>query len=328
MPPVRNGEAIVVEGLTHEYPSRKSEPPRRALQGFSIRIHNGEMFGLVGPNGSGKSTLFRILTGLLKPTRGSVSVVGFNIRDNLSDIRRLIGVTFQHPSLDKKLTVAENLTHQGRLYGLRGDVLRNRLTELLIRFGLVDYRDRLVEVLSGGLQRRVELAKGLLHQPRLVLLDEPSTGLDPGARREFSEYLKNLQESDGLTVVLTTHILEEAEHCDRIAILDEGKLVALGSPIELKQQIGGDVVSVVSKDPTALCDLIRQQFQTEPLLVDGVIRIEQAHGHAFIPQLVEAFPGKIDSVTVSKPTLEDVFIRKTGHRFWEGEDHHKTIPSQ
>lgn len=317
MPSVRNGEAIVVEGLTHEYPSRKSAPPRLALRDCSIAVQQGEMFGLLGPNGSGKSTLFRILTGLLKPTRGSVRVFEFNIHTHLPDIRRFIGVTFQHPSLDRKLTVAENLMHQGHLYGLRGNVLKGRVSELLIRFGMADRANDLVEHLSGGLQRRAELAKGLLHEPRLLLLDEPSTGLDPGARHEFNEYLKDLQLRDGITVMLTTHILEEAEQCDRIAILDEGKLVALGTPPELTQQIGGDVVSVLSKEPAALAQLIHEHFHTEPLVVDGVVRIERDNGHAFIPQLVEAFPGKIDSVTVSKPTLEDVFIQKTGHRFWE-----------
>lgn len=321
MPLARTGEAIATEGLSHEYSSRKSTtPPRLALSDLTLTVREGELFGLLGPNGSGKSTLFRILTGLLKPTQGRASIFGRAVFENLAHIRRLIGVTFQHPSLDKKLTVAENLIHQGRLYGLRGDALRNRLTEVLTCFSLVDRRNDLVEHLSGGLRRRVELTKGLLHQPRLLLLDEPSTGLDPGARREFSEYLKTLQLRDGLTVMLTTHILEEAERCDRIAILDEGKLVALGSPSELKQQIGGDVVSVMSKEPTVLYDLIRQRFHTEPQLVDDVIRIERGNGHAFIPQLVEAFPGRIDSVTVSKPTLEDVFIRKTGHRFWEGEE--------
>lgn len=317
--PLRDGVAIAVEALSHKYPSRRNAPPRIALDNLSLTVKEGEIFGLLGPNGSGKSTLFRVLTGLLKPTSGKTSMFGLNIFDELARTRTFIGVTFQHPSLDKKLTVMENLLHQGHLYGLRGKMLGGRIAELLGRLGIAERSGDLVEHLSGGLQRRVELAKGLLHQPRLLLLDEPSTGLDPGARREFGGYVKRLRDQHGLTVMLTTHILEEAEQCDRIAILDEGKLVALGSPVELKHEIGGDVIAVVSNEPAVLQELIRQRFQTQPLLVDGVIRIEQNQGHAFIPQLVEAFPGKIDAVTVSKPTLEDVFIRKTGHRFWDYE---------
>lgn len=312
--------AIDVAELTHSYPpSRRKEAPRIALHDLSFHVDEGEVFGLLGPNGSGKSTLFRILATLLRPAHGSAQIYGFNVADRAHEIRQLIGVVFQNPSLDTKLTVAENLLHQGHLYNLHGTALKNRMREMLSLVGVTERAHDLVERLSGGLQRRVELAKGMLHQPRVLLLDEPSTGLDPGARKEFDDYLLRLRNENGTSIFLTTHILDEAEQCDRIAILDKGQLVALGTPLELKREIGGDVISVATPEPTTLCDMIRQKFGGEPRVVDGTIRIERANGHEFVPQLVEAFLGQIDAIAVSKPTLEDVFIHKTGHRFWDGE---------
>lgn len=195
------------------------------------------------------------------------------------------------------------------------------MSETLALVGLPDRAHDLIESLSGGMQRRVELAKSLLHRPPLLLLDEPSTGLDPGARKEFADYLAQLRSSEGVTVLLTTHILEEAEKCDRLAILDQGRLVALGTPGQLKDEIGGDVITITSKQPLALADAIRMKFSATLQVIDNSIRIERGNGHEFIPQLAEAFPGQIESITLSKPTLEDVFIDKTGHRFWnDGND--------
>jgi len=182
--------------------------------------------------------------------------------------------------------------------------------------GLLDRAGEFVERLSGGMQRRVELAKALLHRPRLLILDEPSTGLDPGARREFTDYLRDLRNREGITVLLTTHLLDEADRCDRIGIMDRGTLVALGTPHDLKQEIGGDIISLSTADPTGLSAGLASRFGGEATVVDGTVRIERKSGHAFIPQIVEAFPGMIDAITVAKPALEDVFIRKTGHRFW------------
>lgn len=243
-----------------------------------------------------------------------------DLRKQQEAIRRLIGIVFQHPSLDKKLTAQENLRHQGHLYGLRGHELTQRIHDALEKVGIIDRANDLVENLSGGMQRRVELAKCLLHKPQLLILDEPSTGLDPGARREFTEYLHQLRDTEGVTVLLTTHILDEAEHCDHIAIVDRGQLVAMGSPADLKNEIGGEIISVTSRDPAALRELIVKKFGGDPKLVDRTIRIERTHGHEFIPQLVQAFPGQIDAVTLAKPTLEDVFIQKTGHRFWNNRE--------
>jgi len=303
--------AIEVENLRFHYGERA------ALDGVTFSVAQGEIFGLLGPNGGGKTTLFRILATLLQPASGAARIFGLEAAAESHAVRRRIGVVFQSQSLDRKLTPEENLRHQGHLYGLHGKSLRDRARQTLARVGLSDRSADLVETLSGGLQRRVELAKGLLHGPDLLLLDEPSAGLDPGARRDLWQYLTYLRDSDRVTVLLTTHLLEEAERCDRLGILDRGRLVAEGAPEELKKQIGGDVIVLGARDPDGLCRLVGEKFSVPAALVDRKIRLERERGHEFVAQLVEAFPGQIDSVTVSKPTLEDVFIRQTGHRFWE-----------
>ena len=300
-----NDPILIIESLTHRYGQRT------ALEKVGFSVRRGEIFGLLGPNGGGKTTLFRILSTLMAPTEGRVLLEGGPIN------RHRIGVVFQSPSLDKKLTVRENLVHQGHLYGLRGPALAGRIEGLLGRFGLADRANDFVEKLSGGLRRRVELAKGLLHQPELLLLDEPSTGLDPIARRELSDYLAELRKKDGMTALLTTHSMEEADRCDRLAIIDRGKLVAVDTPHALKERVGGDVISVGSTHPAELRVQIEKRFGLKAGLVDSAIRIERPRGHEFVPALVEAFPGEIDSVSVGKPTLEDVFIHLTGHRFEE-----------
>jgi ABC-2 type transport system ATP-binding protein len=226
-------------------------------------------------------------------------------------------VVFQSSSLDLKLTVAENLTCQGHLYGLAGKALRQRSRELLLRLGLEGRTDDRAESLSGGLRRRLEIAKGLLHRPPLLLLDEPSTGLDARARHELRHHLTELRDREEVTVVVTTHFMDEGELCDHLAILDCGRLVAAGTPERLKKMIGGDVLVLGASDPGKLSQQIQERFGGEPKVVGGCVRLERPQGHAFIPRLAQAFPGEIDSITVSKPTLEDVFIHLTGHRFEE-----------
>ena len=277
-----------------------------ALDGVTFAVRSGEVFGLVGPNGGGKTTLFKILSTALTPSSGAARVAGIDVRDGA--VRRKIGVVFQSPSLDGKLTVGENLLHHGHLYGLSGPGLRQRIGEELARFGLADRSGDRVEKLSGGLQRRVELAKSLLHRPEVLLLDEPSTGLDPGARRDLWDALRSLK---GVTVLLTTHLLEEAERCDRLAILHKGKLVALGEPLALRGEIGGDVVTVRSREAERLAAGIREKLGESPQVVDGTVRLARDRGHEFVGRLVEAFPGMVESVTVAKPSLEDVFMSKT-----------------
>jgi len=305
------GQSIIaVRDLVHRYHDRT------ALNSISFDVRPAELFGLLGPNGSGKTTLFRILSTLMVPTSGSAMIAGFDAVRQPGALRRHIGVVFQAQSVDPKLTAYENLWHQGHLYGLRGPALKARINEILTRVGLLDRSADRVETFSGGMQRRIELAKGLLHHPEVLLLDEPTTGLDPGARRDLWQYLQILRDQERVSVIVTTHLMEEAEHCDRLAILNEGNLVALGTPEALTREIGGDVILLEARDPQALADHIRTKFHVDATVMDKQVRIEIENGHRFVPDVVEAFPGEIQSLSVSKPTLEDVFIHRTGHRFW------------
>lgn len=311
-------EAVIqVRDLVHRYGDRQ------ALAGVSFEVRAAEIFGLLGPNGSGKTTLFRILSTLMLPSGGQALVMGFDVARDPNGVRRRIGIVFQAQSIDIKLTAEENLRHQGHLYGMSGSSLGNRIAEMLARVGLAERaRDR-AETFSGGMQRRLELARGLLHRPSVLLLDEPTTGLDPGARRDLWQYLKVLRDEEGISVLVTTHLMEEAEHCDRLAILNEGRIVALGTPAALRHEIGGDVLLLEPNDPGRAPDLaqrITARFSQPATALDGIVRIERENGHRFITEVVEAFPGEIQSVSVSKPTLEDVFIRRTGHRFWVEEE--------
>jgi ABC-2 type transport system ATP-binding protein len=301
---------VEVRNLTHHYKERV------ALSEVSFEVKEGEIFGLLGPNGGGKSTLFRILSTLMAPTSGQASICGHNVGRDPSAVRRKIGVVFQSQSLDKKLTVEENLRGQGHLHGMSGVVLRERIEKVLGRLGLADRRGDLVEILSGGLKRRVEIAKGLLHRPEVILMDEASTGLDPGARRELWRYILELREQEGVTVLLTSHILDEADKCDRLVLLHEGRVVSEGAPAELKAKIGGDVVILEAGDPAVLSKEIESRFHVLPVTANGALRVEIANGHRFITEVVEAFPGSIESVGLHKPTLEDVFLRETGAALW------------
>ncbi len=285
------------------------------MDGIDLRVEAGEIFGLLGPNGGGKTTLFQILCTLLPPGAGKVRILGMDPVADATKIRLQIGVVFQNPSLDMKLTVLENLRHQGHLYGLRGQGLTRRMEEVLDLVGLNDRAGDRVEVLSGGLKRRVELAKGLLHRPALLIFDEPSTGLDPGARRAFWSDLDALRTRDGVTLVLTTHFMEEAERCDRVGILDEGRLVALGTPGALKQAVGKDVIVIESDDLERLQDDIGAQFGESADLLDGILRIECSEGQELMGRIYASFRERIDAITLGRPTLEDVFIQRTGHRF-------------
>lgn len=304
---------IELEGLTHDYGSRL------ALDHLTFRVDRGEIFGLLGPNGSGKTTLFRILSTLMVPSSGTARILGFDAAKEPNRVREKIGIVFQARSCDIKLTVGENLKHQGHLYGLTGSRLKKRIHEVLERVALLDRINDNVEELSGGMQRRVELAKGLIHSPEVLLLDEPTTGLDPGARIDLWQYLRTLREEENISVLVTTHLMEEAEHCDRLAILNTGQLVALGSPFDLKSEIGGDMVTFEAATPELAGELgerIRSRFVVEPTVLGKAVRLEREEGHRFVAQVVEAFPGLVESISVAKPTLEDVFIQHTGHRFW------------
>jgi ABC-2 type transport system ATP-binding protein len=261
----------------------------------------------------------RILSTLIVPTGGSALINGFDAARDPNRVRSQTGIVFQASNLDIKLTVTENLRHQGHLYGMSGAGLAARIHEVLDRLGLSDRAGDYVETLSGGMRRRVELAKGLIQSPSVLLLDEPSTGLDPGARRDLWQYLAMLRDREDVSILVTTHMMEEAERCDRLAILNEGKLVAIGSPWELKSAIGGDVVLFETDSEETAASLAARmavRFSVEPAVLGKTVRLEREEGHRFVAGAVEAFPGEIDAVSVSKPSLEDVFIQRTGHRFW------------
>ena len=297
---------ISVESLAHRYKDRT------ALASVSFNVREAEVFGLVGPNGSGKSTLFRILSTMMAPSEGRASVAGFDVATQADSVRRRAGVVFQSQSLDKKLSVEENLRAQGHLFGMSGSALRARVELVMDRLGLADRRRDLSGSLSGGLRRRVEVAKALLHEPQVLLMDEASTGLDPAARYELWQYLEDLRARQGVTVLLTSHILDEAERCDRLLLLHQGRVVAVGTPAELKSRIGGDVVVLEVADPDALRPRLSERFGAVVKAIDGALRVEIPNGHRFIAEVIEAFPGAIRSVALHKPTLEDVFLDETG----------------
>ncbi len=291
---------------------------RRALDGIGFEIAAGEIYGFLGPNGGGKTTLFRLLATLLPLAEGRIEVFGHDLAREALAVRRRLGVVFQAPSLDANLTVRENLRYQGNLYGLSGAGLAGRIDAALDRLGLTDRSGDRAGELSGGLKRRVEIAKALLHGPDLLLLDEPSTGLDPGVRRELWDLLEELARESGTTVLLTTHFMEEGDRCHRVALLDQGRIVAEGGPATLKERIGGDVVVLASAQPPLLTEGLHERLGIEATVGDdGLVRFEHERAHEFVGRLVAALPGLIDSVTVSRPTLEDVFLALTGRGLGE-----------
>ena len=306
--------ALQLHEVRHRYGDRE------ALKGVSLAVPRGEVFGLLGPNGGGKTTLMRLLATLLPLQQGTMHVGPYDVASQPDAVRSQLGITFQSPSLDPKLTVWENVQCQGALYGLSGSRLRERGDALLDRLGVLDRRGDLCETLSGGLKRRVEIAKGLLHAPPLLLLDEPSTGLDPGARHDLWTFLADLSRDDGVTVFVSTHLMEEAERCDRLGLLSQGELIGLGTPDALRSEIGGDCVTITPADglrAEELASRLAERFAVEPTVLGRVVRVEQAAGHDFLREAVEAERPAIASITLGKPTLEDVFLKLTGHRFWD-----------
>ncbi len=300
---------------THSNGSGEHIEAAFALDGLSFQIAQAGLVGLLGPNGSGKSTLFRILTTMLAPGAGRATVCGFDTVREAARVRAEIGVVFQESSLDRKLSVRENLRFQGNLFGLSGAKLDERVREAALRLAVEDRLDAPVRTLSGGLRRRVEIAKALLHRPRVLLLDEPSTGLDPHARRDLWKYLRELHDELGTSVVAATHYLEEADRCHRVLIMHEGRLVADGEPAALKRQVGGDVLIVESSDPRAILEAVGRRSSTSATVADGALRVESPDGVALLTELMASHAGQIRELRLHPPTLEDVYFRVTGKEF-------------
>jgi ABC-2 type transport system ATP-binding protein len=306
--------AVSVDEVTHSYGGSSF-----ALRNVSFRIGEGEFFALLGPNGGGKTTLFRILSTLLSPSYGRASVFGSDTSGDPASVRRRLGVVFQQAALDDELTARENLSYQGALYGLKGADLRDRINYLLDLFGLRARANERIKTFSGGMQRKIDLARGLLHRPDLLLLDEPTTGLDPVARREFWQALGRLRRSEGTTVLLATHLLEEADVADTVGIIDRGSLVALGAPGDLTAELGGETLWMETSDPRGLNDLLQARFGVEGRVVADGLQVSHREPHTLLSKVYEDLSDRIDSATIRRPTLEDVFIVHTGHRIDETE---------
>lgn len=304
--------AIEARGLTRAYGDFI------AVDHVDLDVTQGEVFGFLGPNGAGKTTTISMLTTLLKPTDGSARVGGFDIETEGEAVRSSIGIVFQEQSLDERMTARENLDFHAVLYQIPAGERARRIPEALELVDLGDRADDLVERFSGGMKRRLEIARGLLHTPRILFLDEPTIGLDPQTRRSMWDHITRLKETTGITIFMTTHYMEEAEFCDRIAIMDHAKVVALDSPEGLKKQVGGDVVTVMSPDTAGVAGYLTAAG-LEPQARDGEVRVEVADGARFIPLIAREFTGIIDGIELRRPTLDDVFLNLTGRTIRETE---------
>ncbi|HXA42061.1 MAG TPA: ATP-binding cassette domain-containing protein [Candidatus Solibacter sp.] len=298
---------IKVRGLVKKYGDLE------AVKGIDLDVTAGEVFGFLGPNGAGKSTTISTLCTLLKPTSGEVEVAGLDVVRHPDAVRHRIGLIFQDPSLDDQLTARENLEFHGFIYGLPARVRKERISEVLEMVGLEDRAESQVRTFSGGMKRRLEIARGVMHHPQVLFLDEPTLGLDPQTRNHIWDYLHDLRKREGITLFMTTHYMDEAEFCDRIAIIDQGKIVALGTPDELKARVGGDVITISADDPEALAAEIDRAFGVATTMVSGNLRMEVDDSSTFMPRLARELSAPVKSLTMSRPSLDDVFIKLTGH---------------
>lgn len=295
------------------------------MNSVDLEIKEGELFGLLGPNGAGKSTIIKMLTTMLKPTSGEAHVWGYDVAKERNQVRSSIGVVFQDPSIDSMLTGRENLDFHGRMYGLSGDVRRKRIEEVLDLVDLMDKADIKMEDYSGGMQRRLEIARGLMHHPNVLFLDEPTLGLDAQTRRHIWQYIKEMNEQEGVTIVLTTHYMEEADYlCDRVAIVDNGKVVALDAPQNLKDMIGADTITLEMRSggETLLRSLKSFDWIKSTATSNGTIELQVDHAQSRVPEVMqEACRNNvvIKTVGLHEPTLEDVFLKFTGKKMREAE---------
>ncbi|TWU42143.1 ABC transporter ATP-binding protein [Novipirellula artificiosorum] len=298
----------VASGLRHTYVDHE------ALKGVDLKTHAGEIVTLLGPNGSGKTTLFRLLSTLMPIQHGTVRIAGYDSYTNPLAVRRQLGIVFQAPSLDNKLTVDENIACQGALYGMTGKVLERRRDELLEQLKITNRRKDYCETLSGGLKRRVELVKGMLHEPKLLLLDEPSTGLDPGARLDLWAAVREMAD-EGTSVLLTTHLLEEADKADRVVILHNGQQVEEGTPSQLRSKLGKGVVTIEAEDVAAAERVLRNELGLDPQRLHHQLRLQSDTPAELVPLISDRLGHLLQAITIGRPSLEDVFIAKTGHKF-------------
>jgi ABC-2 type transport system ATP-binding protein len=313
-PPLEGTPVIHVEGLERNFGKLE------AVKGIFFDVYPGEIFGFLGPNGAGKSTTIHMLCTLLKPTAGTATIAGYDISLEPGRVRAAIGLVFQDSSLDDQLTADENLRFHAAIYGLPTAVSKQRREAMLKMVDLFDRKHHLVRTFSGGMKRRLEIARSLLHDPRVLFLDEPTVGLDPQTRLHLWTYLLTLRQQKQITMFLTTQYLDEAEYCDRIAIIDRGEIVALDTPARLKDLVGGDVIRLTTSDNTLAAQQIKGHFGVEPRQKRGELVFEIAGGEELVPRLVEQVTVRIASVSVRRPTLDDVFIKLTGREIRDAEE--------
>ena len=297
----------------------KSFGPLAAVDKISFEVEDGEVFGFLGPNGAGKTTTINVLCTLMRPTAGRARVAGYDVASQRDAVRQSIGLVFQDPSLDDQLTAYENLQFHAHVYNVPGRERAQRIEEVLRVVELWDRRDAVVRTFSGGMKRRLEIARGILHHPRVLFLDEPTLGLDPQTREHVWEYILEVQRAHQITIFMTTHYMDEAEHCNRIAIIDLGKVVALDTPDALKRMVGVDIVTVQTDDSERAAREIRDRYGLEPQRDGTRLRLEVEAGAEFIPRLVRELGVAVSSVDLHRPTLDDVFLKLTGRAIREGE---------
>jgi ABC-2 type transport system ATP-binding protein len=299
---------------------RKSFGEFEAVRGVGFEVATGEVFGFLGPNGAGKTTTINMLCTLAKPTSGSATVAGFDVVEARDDVRRHIGLVFQDPTLDGYLTAEQNLRLHAELYGVEKALVAPRMQQVLEMVGLWERRDGQVLTFSGGMRRRLEIARGLMHSPRVLFLDEPTIGLDPQTRNSIWGYIRQLQESEEITIFMTTHYMDEAEFCGRIAIMDHGEIVALDTPEALKEQVGADRIRIETDDDGAAIEAIEARFGLEAGISEGAVTFAVPDGEEFVPRLFAELGVPIRSVSLSRPTLDDVFMSHTGTTIRDAEE--------
>ncbi len=298
---------------------RRSFGQLEAVKGISFEVQEGELFGFLGPNGAGKTTTINMLCTLLHPSGGAAKVNGFDVVHQRSEVRRSIGLVFQQPTVDEYLSAEQNLRFHAYAYNVPRDLREARIRELLTMVELWDRRKGSVRTFSGGMKRRLEIARGLLHHPRVLFLDEPTLGLDPQTRRHIWDYLLRLREHENLTIFLTTQYLDEAENCGRIAIIDRGEIVALDTPEGLKSAVGGDLIMFSAADNERAAAEVRSRYHVEPSIGNGLVRFHVTSGDAFLPDFVKTFPEHLQTVSLQRPTLDDVFLTLTGREIRDSE---------